>query len=557
MTPIAPNNRPAPDRPSAWSLLAALLLILSVSGVSRAQQLRDVIDAEVSAAWKKHDVEHAPPADDAAFLRRVYLDLCGTIPSYEETKAFLDDDAKDKREKLVDRLLDDPRYALHQGDVWDMVLFGRDPPGFDARDRDGFQNWIREQFAQNTPYDEIVRQLLQAKGNTMEHGAPMYLVQYKSKPEDAAVAISQTFLGVQLQCARCHDHPYEAWTQLDFYGMAAFLARLEVVTVGKKGKESMLAVGEKNLGDVLFTGPAAEQEPGQKGEPVKAKFLLGEVLEEPQLPEDFEEPRRFASNKMPPEPKFSRKDALADWIASPDNPYLARAIVNRVWAQFMGRGLVHPVDNMSESNTPTHPELLEKLAAAMVDHQFDLKWYIRELVNSQTYQIGATGPIDEAKPYWFARARTRPLSAEELAISWRTATYYDEAMAAAGKQPKEGERFFGLTSGYMMNFFGQPENGVGDFMGGLHEHLYLNNGQVASLISSGEKSLHHTLTNSDAPWEERIDRLFLSVLSRYPSKDERQRLVEYVAVDDSRETDTRLREAIWALMTCSEFRFNH
>jgi hypothetical protein len=540
------------------ALCSIALMLISLPAVSRAEQrLRDVIDAEVQAAWKEHDVEHAPPADDATFLRRVYLDLCGTIPSYEEAKAFLDDDAKDKREKLIDRLLDDPRYALHQGDVWDMVLFGRDPPGFDAKDRDGFQRWIREQFAKNTPYDEIVRRLLRAEGNTVEDGAPMYLIQYKNKPEDASVAITQTFLGVQLQCARCHDHPYESWSQLDFYGMAAFLARLEVVTVGKKGKDSMLAVGEKNLGDVLFTGPAAEQEPGQKGEPVKAKFLLGEVLQEPELPEDFEEPRRFPSGKMPPEPKFSRKNSLADWITSPDNPYFARAVVNRVWAQFMGRGLVHPVDNMSESNSPTHPELLAKLAAAMVEHKFDLKWYVRELLNSETYQIGAGGPIEDAKPYWFARARTRPLSAEELAISWRVATYYDEAMAASGKEPKEGERFFGLTSGYMLRFFGRPENGVGDFLGGLQEHLYLNNGQVAGLISSGEKSLHHTLMNSEAPWEERVDRLFLSVLSRYPSAEERERLVQYIAEEDSGESDTRLREAIWALLTCSEFRFNH
>jgi hypothetical protein len=533
-----------------WACLAA--------SVARAQQpLRDVIDAEVRAAWEKHNVEPAPAADDAAFLRRVFLDLCGTIPSYDEAKAFLDDASPDKRSKLIDRLLDDPRYAQHQADVWDMLLFGRDPPGYDARERSGFQRWLREAFAKNTPYDQLVGQLLRAEGNTLENGAPMYLVQYKNNPEDAAVAITQTFLGVQLQCARCHDHPYEPWTQLDFYGVAAFLARLEVVTVGKQGKESMLALGEKSLGDVLFTGPAKDQQAGTKGEPVQPKFLLGAVLEQPPLPEGFEEPRRFPENKPPPKPQFSRKDAFADWITAHDNPYLSRAIVNRVWAQFMGRGLVHPVDNMSESNTPTHPELLKKLAAAMVENKFDLKWCIRELCNSQAYQIGASGPVEEAKPAWFARARTRPLSAEELAISWRVAVCYDQAMAVAGKAPKDDERFFGLTDGYMISFFGRPENGVGDFMGGLHEHLYLNNGQVSSLISTGKQSLHHTLMNSEAPWEERIDRLFLSVLSRYPRPEERERLVAYVTAEGGKEAEARLREAIWALMTCSEFRFNH
>jgi hypothetical protein len=545
-------------RVSRHPLVAVLAMLLLTVSIARSEEpLRTVIDSHVRAAWTEHDVTPADPADDATFLRRVYLDLGGTIPSSDEAKAFLDDADPNKRSQLIDRLLEDPRYAQHQADVWDMVLFGRDPPGYQTNQRDGFQRWLREEFADNTPYDQIVGRLLRAEGNSVDDGAPMYFVQYKNNPEDAAVAITQTFLGVQLQCARCHDHPYESWTQLDFYGTAAFLARLEVVTVGKQGQDSMMAIGEKNLGDVLFTGPAKDQEPGKKGEPVPPKFLLGTVVEQPPLPEGFEEPRNFPSNKMPPEPKFSRKDALAEWITAHDNPYFARAVVNRVWAQFMGRGLVHPIDNMSESNAPTHPALLDQVAAAMVERKFDLKWYIRELCNSQTYQLGAGGPVEDARPRWFARARTRPLSAEELAISWRVATNYDQAMAASGKQPKEGERFFGLTEGYMISFFGRPNNGVGDFMGGLHEHLYLNNGQVTSLISTNKESLHHTLINSDQPWEQRIDRLFLSILSRYPQPEERGHFVAFVTEDDGKEADARIREAIWALMTCSEFRFNH
>ncbi len=302
--------------------------------------LRAVIDEQVQAAWQKEKLTPARPATDAEFLRRIYLDLCGSVPTYDETVSFLADNSPDKRATLIDRLLDDPRYAQHQADVWDLILFSRNPPGFDTDKRDGIQGWLRDQFAKNTPYDVMVLAILRAEGNTLDHGPPMFYVQYRNQPEDANEAISQIFLGVQLQCARCHDHPYETWKQTDFFGMAAFLARLEVVTVGKANNLTKYAIGEKNSGDILFTGPAKDQSPGKKGEPLKPRFLLGAALDEPPLPKDYKEVK-FEANKPPPPPKFSRKDQLAAWITQPDNPYFARAIANRVWAQFLGRGLVH------------------------------------------------------------------------------------------------------------------------------------------------------------------------------------------------------------------------
>ncbi len=531
--------------------IAALATLLCCTTAEAQPSLRDAIDREIVAAWQRENVNPAPPADDATFLRRVYIDLAGTIPTYDETVAFLADEDADKRSKLIDRLLDDPRYAQHQADAWDMVLFGRNPPGYQTDQRDGFQKWLRDQIAANTPYNEWVRAMLRAEGNSVDDGPPMYLVQYRNAPEDAAVAVTQRFLGIQLQCARCHDHPFESWTQLDFYGMAAFFARLEVVSVGKQDRDTKWMIGEKNLGDVLFTGPATEQTPGKKGEPVGAKFLGGDQVEEPTLPDDFSEPRNFPANKEPPKPMFSRKDVLADWVAAPDNPYLARALANRVWAQFMGRGLIHPVDNMSPANKPSHPELLDTLADAIRARNFDLKWLIRELVSSKTYQLAATGDVADAMPQWFQRARTRPLSAEELVASWRVATNYDQA---SGKDPSD-DRFFGVTSGYALRFFGEPATGTGDFQGGLHEHLYLNNGQVAQLISTAKDSLHHSLATSNEPWEERVDRLYLSILNRPPADEERTRFVEYLSVGEN--ANERLREAIWTLMTCSEFRFNH
>lgn len=537
-------------------ILAALAGGLIQPALCRADELRDAIDAEIRKVWDREKVTPAPVADDAAFLRRVWLDLCGIIPTHDQAKEFLDDPDPAKRAKLIDRLFDDPRFAQHQADVWDMLLFGRHPPGYDADKRGGFQNWLRDAFANKLPYDKLVHALLKAEGNTAEQGAPMYLVQYERRPEDAAIAVSQQLLGVQLQCARCHDHPYESWTQRDFYGMAAFFARLGTVRAGKHEQLDKIFLVETNTGDVKFVGPAKDAVAGKEGEPVKPKFLLGEPLDEPDLSEEFKNEKRPSDGQAPPPPKFSRKDRLADWATSPANPFFAKAAVNRFWSQFFGRGLVHPVDNMSTNNPPSHPELLDRLAKDFVEHRFDIRWLIREFCNSQTYQLAATGDVTEPMPRGFERARVRPLSAEELLESWRVATGYDEVVKLSGK--KTDGRFHGVTFDYIRRFFGEPNNGVGDFQGGLQEHLYLNNGELGRLLTSEKGGLIATITASTDPPESRVERLFLSVLSRRPTDPERTRFVEHLAAGDNNKEKTNelLRESIWVLMTCSEFRFN-
>lgn len=531
-----------------------LLCLLWSESATVAAELRQAIDKAITDAWQQQSITPSGRSTDAEFLRRIYLDLVGTIPTASEAAAFLNSQQDSKRQLLIDQLLEDPRFSAHQAEVWDMVLFGRNPPGYGTDKRGAFQAWLRRQFEQNTPYDQWAHQILRAEGNTVDDGPPMFLVQYKDRPEDATEAVTQIFLGVQLQCARCHDHPFESWTQLDFYGTAAFFARLRVVNVGKQDKLTKYAIGEKNLGEVLFTGPAAEQEVGQKGAPVGPKFLHGDKLNEPELPDDFKEDRNFPNGKLPPAPRFSRKNELAAWITSPENPYFARAVANRVWAQFLGRGLVHPVDNMSESNEPSHPRLLEQLATELIRHQFDLKWYIRELVNSETYQLSGAGEVTDAFPMWFERARTRPLTAEELLDSWKAAVRWNDVQAKSGKSPQE-DRYAPLGSGYLLKFLGQPNNGVGDFQGGLHEHLYFKNGGMSKLMTQAAGSLHHELLNSTAPWEARVEELFLSTLTRRPTEIERAHFVNYLTAE--KQAQTRWQEAIWVLLTCSEFRFNH
>lgn len=535
----------------------AILVGLFFAAFALAQDvpLRDVIDREIAGAWDKQQVTPSATSSDHEFLRRVYLDLIGVIPTYEEAVAFLDDSSADKRSRLIDNLLADARYARHQADLWDVSLFTRNPSSSEAERRDGIQAWLQRQFAENVPYDRWVQTLLKAEGNSVDEGPPLYFVQYRNRPEDATEAITQTFLGVQMQCARCHDHPFEAWTQIDFYGLAAFLARLQVVNVGKEKDLTKYAIGEKSTGDILFTGPAKEQEAGKKGEPVKPKYLLGDALAEPEMPKDFKEPK-MEDNKVPPRPEFSRKDALAQWVTSRDNPFFARAIANRLWAQYFGRGLVHPVDNLSDANPPSHPQLLDALAKSLKDKQYDLKWFIRELVSSKTYQLSSETADPQAMPLWFEHARVRALTAEELTDSWKAATWYGEVEKQQEKKESSRSRFHPIERDYILRFFGTPNNGAGDFQGGVQEQLFLNNSSLGNLLSPQKGSLVEWLEKSkEIPNEVKVERIFLSVLSRRPSAEELERFRAFLEVESGKMP--RWSDAVWSLVSSSEFRFNH
>jgi hypothetical protein len=537
-----------------WSLRRccsiSILLGWACLGTSRAAAdgvqppLRDTIDGQVRAAWEQQKIKPAPPASDAAILRRLYLDLVGTIPTHDEACQFLDDKDPTKREKLIDRLLNDPRFARQQMMFWDQVLFGRNPPNGEAvRKRDLFRNWLAGKFEKNVPYDHWVRDLLLAE----EDGSELYYVQFNNKPEDLTEAFSKQFLGTQLQCTRCHDHPFTNLKQKDFYGMAGFFVRLVVLDQGavdKRGKR--FRIGEKSTGDVLFAGNMKELKPGNKGEPVKPKFLAGAPLEEPALPKNFKEtePKSSRGMKEMPKPVFSRKEKLAEWATSPTNPFFAKAAVNRLWGQFMGRGIVHPVDNLGDDNKPTLPALFDTLAERFIAHKFDTKWLIRELVSSRTYQLAATGEVKDALPRLFERGRIRPLTAEELQAVM---------IAATGFDAKLGES---VTGDYFVRYFGEPTNGQGEFQGSLGEHLFLNNSSsIRTFITRRKGNLADAIAGSKEPWEQRVDRMFLSVLTRLPDEAEKRQFVTCLTSDPK--TDAVVEEAIWVLMNTSEFRFNH
>ncbi len=539
------------------STLRVLLSVLALFAYLRPakaddERLRDTIDHEVKAGWAKEKITAPGRSSDTVFLRRVYLDLVGMIPTYEEATAFLKDADPKKREKLIDKLLADPRFAWQQSHVWDLGMLGRNAKLVEGtvghRNRERFRQWLAGQVEANEPWDRIAAKILRAE----EDGSQLFFA-VNSGTDEMVTAVSRFFLATQIQCAKCHDHPFEAWTQRDYHGMAGFFVRTVVVEVpgkpevtNQKGKQYL--VGEKAVGETLFATEEIDPKTKKKQSvAIKPKFLSGAALTEPETSKDYVEPK-LKPGEVPPKLAFSRREKFVEWMTARDNPYFARAAVNRVWAQFMGRGFVHPVDDFNSQNTPSNPELLKAIEKEFVAHKFDLKWLVREIVTSEAYQATDLGPVADAMPKHHERARIRPLSVEELTASLHLATGLGLESALKAE-----------PSSQMLQYLGQPADGQGRFQGSLSEHLFLHNGdQVRGLCRPNKGNLPEKLLAGSEDWSTKVERLFLTVLSRPPTSEERERFVKYLSADakDPKAAAQRMEDAVWVLVSCSEFRFN-
>ena len=416
------------------------------------------------------------------------------------------------------------------------------------RNRGRFRQWLAKQFEANEPYDRIAAKILQAE----EDGSQLYFAVYRDTDE-MVTSVSRFFLATQIQCAKCHDHPFESWTQKDYHGMASFFVRTRAVDVpgepeitNQTGNQYL--VGEKTVGEALFALEEIDPKTKKKKTtPVKPKFLNGDELTEPEPPQDYVEPK-LKSNELPLKPAFSRREKFIDWMTSKDNPFFAKAAANRVWAQFMGRGFVHPVDDFNSSNTPTTPVLLKAIETELVSHKFDLKWLIREIVNSEAYQAADLGSSTDATPMFYERARIRPLSVEELTASLHI------AMGLGIESALKTE-----PSSQILQYLGEPTDGQGRFQGSLSEHLFLHNGdQFRGLCRPNQGNLPEKLLLGMECWDEKVERMFLSVLNRPVTREERELFVQYLSVDtkDPKLAAQRMEDAMWVLVSGSEFRFN-
>jgi len=499
------------------------------------------IEKHTAAGWKAAGVAPAPLADDAEFLRRVSIDLIGRIPSVSEVRAFLKDQRPDKRRRVIDELLKNPLYARHFANVWrSWMLPEANANPFQAGFLlPGFEEWLRQQLAQNTTYDRMVREILTTPvgagnvrflggaGNGVSPSA--FYIAKEVKPENLAASTARLFLGVRLECAQCHNHPFADWKREQFWNLAAFFA----------------GISSQQQGD--FVVPAQERPekreitiPGT-GKVVQARYLDGS---EPQW--KLKEPTR---------------ETLARWVTAAENPYFARATVNRLWFYFLGTGLIDPVDEMVGSDSlASNRQLLDDLAREFAAHEFDLQFLIRAITNSRAYQ-GSSVTIDPKTnlPQFFARMPLRGLTPEQL---------YDSVAQATGQRDgvRLDPRIFVIGNGspreeFLSRFRSQSDKPV-DTQTTILQALALMNGKLIADATSLERS--ETLAAVlNAPFfsnADRIETLFLATLSRKPAAKEMQRFLAHVEKadeDGQGSSKEALADVFWILLNSSEFILNH
>ena len=487
------------------------------------------IDELALAKWKKLGIVPSELCSDSEFIRRATLDLVGRMPTPDEARAFFADTDTNKRTRLVDRLLEDRDYAGYFAMRWGNILRNASLAGSEQAAY-AFHDWLRDMIARNRPYDEFVRGIVAAAGEWHDAPAVNWYWQMRDDQLHQPVAdTAQVFLGLRLQCAKCHHHPYERWSQEDYYGLAGFFSRL-----GRKG------LGEPPPYYASRTRTTGEINP-RTGKPIEPKYLDGPEI------------------KVPPDEDPRHK--LVDWMAQPENPFFAKALVNRLWGHFLGRGLVDPVDDMRETNPPSNPELLDALARDFVKNKFDVKHMVRVICNSRVYQLSATpNGYNQHDQQNHARFYARRLIAEVLhdAIDQLTGnrTQFNKMsrQARAVDLPHEG---FGS---YFLDVFDRPPRSSAcecarstgaslsqvlhlSFAPDIERKVSAGGGRVAKLVEKKTTS------------EQAVEELYLTAFARMPTAAERQEVVGYL----SRQTDYRkgLEDVAWALLNSREFMFNH
>jgi hypothetical protein len=487
------------------------------------------IDELAVAKWKKLGLKPSPTCDDATFIRRVTVDLCGRLPTAVEVSAFLTDKSDDKRSKLIDKLLDSADYPAYFAMKWGAILRNSNLAGADQA-AVAFHNWLKDQIARNRPYDEFVRGIVAAAGEWQDAPAINWMWQNRDDQLHQVTAdVAQVFLGTRLQCAKCHHHPYERWGQADYYGLAGFFTRL----------------GRKNFGQpppyyASATPTTGERDPttGRVPEP---KYLDGPV-------------GKFSPDDDP-------RHALVDWMAKPNNPFFAKALVNRMWGHFLARGLVSEADDLRETNPASNPELLDWLAADFVKHKYDVKHIIRTILNSRVYQLSAT-PTDDNRHdrQNFARYYARRMPAEVLfdavnsTCGVRGGFSGVSASARAIDLPHEG---FGS---YFLDTFDRPkrvtvcecERSTGATLGQVL--LLSNSEEIENKIADGNGRVAK-MVKDKKPVGDMIEELYLTALGRSPTAAERKRLTDYM--EGAKDKQRAVEDVLWAILNTREYMFNH
>jgi hypothetical protein len=498
------------------------------------------IDDLVLEKLKSLNIPPSPRCTDSEFLRRAYIDTIGVLPTAEEVRTFLSDDRPDKRDRLVDHLLTRPEFVDYWTYKWsDLLLLSGQRLRPDALK--AFYNWIRQQVTDNTPWDEFVRQIVLARGSTIDNGAANFYSLHQD-PLDMAETTSMAFLGMSIQCAHCHDHPLEKWTNNDYYGFASLFARVRGKGWG----------GDYRSGDghrVIFLDDESEVIQPRTGKPQPPRPLDGVAL-----PFDRVDDRRVA---------------VAEWLTAPENPYFSRAIVNRVWANFFGVGLVEAVDDLRLTNPPSNPKLLSALAAFLVSSDpehgrtaYDLKRLMRLILTSATYQRGSHAVSgNEPDERFYSRYYPKRIKAEVLLDIMSQVT----AAPTPFKDFPAGTRAMQLPdtniASDFLRTFGRPERLLTcecerSDEPSMTQVLHILNGDtLIEKLEAKENRLSQQLAaNSSA--EQIVEELFLSALCRFPTDRERQQLGEVFGSTSPEDRRQAIEDLYWSVLSSKEFLFN-
>lgn len=478
------------------------------------------IDPQVAELLRILKISPSPPANDSTFLRRISLDLTGRLPTPQAAQELLTDPEKFTREQYIDKLLSSEEFNDYWSYEFAKLLRLRSQP----QDKTGaavYHAWLREQIAQATPYDQIAKTLLLAQGDSHEYG-PANFYRTTSGPREMAEFVSELFMGSRLRCANCHDHPLDHWTQDDYHGLAAIFA------------------GTKAGRDVSFT----------TGEVIHPR--TGEAAQ-PRIPGD-----RFLDEKT------TGRLSLADWMTSPDNPYFAKAIVNRLWKRLMGRGLIEPTDDLRATNPATHPELLDLLTRDFIAHHFDLRHTIRQIVTSEAYaRSEVTTPDNAADDRFYSHALSRPLEPEVLAdaiadVTGVPITYGDSPVGMRAIQLRDTS--FASTELETLGRCSREESCENQEAsnGGLSLMLSLLNGELLNQRIQAQHGTLATLIKLNKMNQSILDELYLRGFARLPNDPESKFWSRELAqATTSVERKQMLEDIFWAILTSNEFKTNH
>lgn len=501
------------------------------------------IDDLVFANLKELGIPPSSLCDDATFLRRVSLDIAGRLPTAEETDAFLVSDDPKKRERLVDELLRSPQYADYFANKWTALLKNRRDEASDITSNFAFHAWIRDSLLSNVPYDQLVRELLAATGTVIANPAVAWYKRVQ-EPKQQMEDVAQLFLGVRMQCAQCHHHPFERWSQDDYYGLTAFFSR-----VGRKPTDTR---GE----DLIFHDRGMAEAKNEKTGELLTPSALGEDVG--QIPAE-EDPRL----------------RLADWLGDPANPYFAQALVNRYWKHFFNRGLIEPEDDIRDTNPPSNPELLDALAQSFIASDFDLKQLVKTITSSATYQLSSTpNEYNQADLQNYSRYYPRRLQAEVLldSIDALTGATTDFANLPVGTRAIALPDNSYNRSSPFLRVFGRPENqSVCECeraeSASLAQSLHLINAADIRAKLATQGGTAQRLANDPRPLEEKIGELYRLAFARDATQDELATAASYFheerldangnPINPAAAAKENFEDWLWAMINTKEFLYNH